>query len=82
MEKMVMKGEKMTNTANTNLEIGSMSGLIDGVSSQENSKYAIGYSIYLYAKEQYVKGDVKFLAIDGVEATDENITNKSYPLTK
>lgn len=82
MEKMVMQGEKMTDTANTNLEIGSMSGLIDGVSSQENSKYAIGYSIYLYAKEQYVKGNVKFLAIDGVEATDENITNKSYPLTK
>ena len=82
MEKMVMQGEKMVDTANTNLEIASMAGLIDGVSSYENSKYAIGYSIYLYAKEQYVKGNVKFLAINGVEATDENITNKSYPLTK
>lgn len=82
MEKMVMQGEKMTDAANTNLEIASMAGLIDGVSSYENSKYAIGYSIYLYAKEQYVKGNVKFLAINGVEATDENITNKSYPLTK
>lgn len=82
MEKMVMQGEKMTDAANTNLEIASMAGLIHGVSSYENSKYAIGYSIYLYAKEQYVKGNVKFLAINGVEATDENITNKSYPLTK
>ena len=82
MEKMVMQGEKMMDTTNTNLEIVSMAGLIDGVSSYENSKYSIGYSIYLYAKEQYVKGNVKFLAINGVDATDENITNKSYPLTK
>lgn len=82
MEKMVMQGEKMTDATNTNLEIVSMEGLIDGISSQPNSKYAIGYSIYLYAKEQYVKGNVKFVNINGVEATDENITNKSYSLTK
>ena len=82
MEKMVMKGTKMTDPANTNLMISSMAGLIDGVASYENSKYAIGYSIYLYAKEQYVKNSVRFLKINGVEATDENIANKSYPLTK
>lgn len=33
-------------------------------------------------KREKVKGNVKFLAINGVDATDENITNKSYPLTK
>ena len=82
MEKMVMQGEKMTDATNTNLEIESMEGLVDGISSQQNSKYAIGYSIYLYAKEQYVRGNVKFVDINGVEANDENITNKSYPLTK
>ena len=82
MEKMVMKGVKMQDAANTNLMIASMAGLIDGVASYENSKYAIGYSIYLYAKEQYVKDSVKFLKINGVEATDANIANKSYPLTK
>ena len=42
MEKRVMKGEKMTDATNTNLEIATMQGLIDGVSSYENSKYAIG----------------------------------------
>ena len=82
MEKMVMKGLKMKKPENTNLMIGSMSGLIDGIASYSNSKNSIGYSIYLYAKEQYVKDNVKFLAINGVKPTDETIANRSYPLTK
>ena len=61
MEKMVMQGLKMKEPENTNLMIGSMSGLIDGIASYSNSKNSIGYSIYLYAKEQYVKDNVKFL---------------------
>ena len=82
MEKMVMKGLKMKEPASTDLMIAAMQGLIDAVSTYKNSKNSIGYSIYLYAKEQYVKDNVKFLAINGVEATDENIANGSYPLTK
>ena len=82
MEKMVMQGLKMKEPENTNLMIGSMSGLIDGIASYSNSKNSIGYSIYLYAKEQYVKDNVKFLAINGVKPTDETIANISYPLTK
>ena len=64
MEKMVMQGLKMKEPENTNLMIGSMSGLIDGIASYSNSKNSIGYSIYLYAKEQYIKDNVKFLAIN------------------
>ena len=82
MEKMVMKGEEINVKNSNSLVIASMEGLIDAVSNGENSKYAIGYSIYLYAKEQYVKDNTKFLKINGVEANDENITNKTYPLTK
>ena len=82
MEKMVMKGEKMAPAKSADLKIESMSGLIDAVSSGDNSKYSIGYSIYLYAKEQYVKDNTKFLNINGVEPSDANIANKSYPLTK
>lgn len=82
MEKMVMKGLKMKEPASTDLMIAAMQGLIDAVSTYKNSKDSIGYSIYLYAKEQYVKDNVKFLAINGVEVTDENIANGSYPLTK
>lgn len=82
MEKMVMKGEKMAPAKSSDMRIESMSGLIDSVANGDNSRYSIGYSIYLYAKEQYVKDSVKFLKINGVAATDENITNRSYPLTK
>ena len=82
MEKMVMKGTEMAAAKSPDYQISSMSGLIDAVSNGENCKDTIGYSIYLYAKEQYVRDNVKFLKIDGVEANDENITNKSYPLTK
>ncbi|MBR3133938.1 MAG: substrate-binding domain-containing protein [Clostridia bacterium] len=82
MEKMVMKGLKMKQPEETSIAISSMSKLVDVVSSGENSKYAIGYSIYLYAKEQHVGENVKFLDINGIEANDENITNKTYPLTK
>ena len=56
--------------------------IIDSVSNGENCRYTLGYSIYLYAKEQYVRDNVKFVKIDGIEVSDENITNKSYPLTK
>lgn len=82
MEKMVMQGQEMAAAKSPDYQISSMSGLIDAVSSGENCKDTLGYSIYLYAKEQYVRDNVKFVKIDGIEANDENITNKSYPLTK
>ena len=82
MEKMVMKGEQMVDAKATGLEIVSMAGLIDGIANQDNSENAIGYSIYLYAKEQYVKDGVKFIKINGVEANDNNISTQKYPLTK
>lgn len=82
MEKMVMKGTKMKD-APSGLMIASMEGLIDSVAKgYDNSKASIGYSIYLYAKEQYVKDNIKFLSIDGVYPSDETIANGTYPLSK
>lgn len=81
MEKMVMKGLKMAEVP-TELINSSMDGLVDAIASYQNSKNAIGYSIYLYAKEQYVKDSVKFLAINGVYPTDETIADGTYPLSK
>lgn len=81
MEKMVMKGLKMMDVPQS-LELTNMSGLIDKIASYENSKNSIGYSIYLYAKEQYVKDSIKFLSINGVYPSDETIADGSYPLSK
>lgn len=82
MEKMVMKNKKMMD-APTNLALVSMEGLIDAVAlNYENARSSIGYSIYLYAKEQYVKDNIKFISIDDVYPTDETIADGSYPLSK
>lgn len=81
MEKMVMKDLKMAE-APTELMISNMEGLIDEVASYSNSKSSIGYSIYLYAKEQYVKDSIKFLSINGIYPTDETIADGTYPLSK
>ncbi len=81
MEKMVMQGLPMMEVP-TGLMIDSMAGLIDSVATYENSRAAIGYSIYLYAKEQYVRDSIRFLSIDGVEPTDETIASGEYPLSK
>ena len=81
MEKMVMKGLKMAEVP-TELHFSNMEGLIDAVASYSNSNSSIGYSIYLYAKEQYVKDNIKFVSINGVYPTDETIADGSYPLSK
>jgi len=81
MEKMVMKGLKMAEVPSTLIN-SSMDGLVDSIASYSNSKSAIGYSIYLYAKEQYVKDNVKFLSINGVYPTDDTIADGTYPLSK
>ncbi len=81
MEKMVMKGLAMAN-APSELILNTMYGLIDSVAAYENSRSALGYSIYLYAKDQYVKDSIKFLSINGVYPTDESIADGSYPLSK
>ncbi|MBO4839318.1 MAG: substrate-binding domain-containing protein [Lachnospiraceae bacterium] len=80
MEKMVMKGLTMTDAPT--MIISGMEGLIDAVASYENSRSALGYSIYLYAKDQYVRDSIKFLSVDGVYPTDESIADGSYPLSK
>lgn len=81
MEKMVMQGLTMADVPET-LVIDSMVGLIDSVATYENSRAAIGYSIYLYAKEQYVKDSIRFLNVNGIEPTDETIASGEYPLSK
>lgn len=81
MEKMVMKGTPLMEAPAEYL-ISSMDGLIDHIASFENSRAALGYSIYLYAKDQYVKDSIKFLSIDGVYPTDDSIADGSYPLSK
>jgi len=62
-------------------KIFTMSSLVDMVSSYDNSKQAIGYSVFYYTDEMYVKDNVKLLPIDGVMPTRESIADGTYPFT-
>jgi len=63
------------------LFVGTMGGLIDAVAGFDGSGAAIGYSVYYYANLMYANPDLKLIAVDGVEPTNETIEDKSYPLT-
>ncbi len=60
----------------------SMSGLMDVIAVNDNSRAAIGYSVYAYAADMYGNGDeIKFLQVDGVAPSRQTFADGSYPLT-
>jgi ABC-type phosphate transport system substrate-binding protein len=61
---------------------GTMGFMMTLISNYDNSKYAIGYSVYSYAAAaQEEAGNVRFLAIDGVLPSRETLSNGSYSLS-
>ncbi len=59
----------------------SMSGLLDVVANYENSRGAIGYSVYSYSDGMYEDAmKIKHIRVDGVEPSFENMANGTYPL--
>ena len=65
MENVVMQGEPMMD-APMEYRPSEMGALVDEVASYRNSASAIGYSVYYYVTEMYLREGVKLLAIDGV----------------
>lgn len=57
-----------------------MSGIIDRVTDYQNRNSAIGYSYRYYLTGIMANPDVKVLKINGVEPTNENVRNGSYPI--
>ncbi|MDR2502861.1 MAG: substrate-binding domain-containing protein, partial [Deltaproteobacteria bacterium] len=60
---------------------GGMGELIQAVAEYRNYANSLGYSFRWYATEQYPSQDIRFLAVNGVLPTPENIRSGSYPLT-
>ena len=79
MEQTVMKGLKMVDSPKNVVQ--GMDGLIDSIAKYDNSKGALGYSVYYYAKTMYNKGTIKFLTVDGVAPDNKSISSGSYPFT-
>ena len=84
LEKMVTQSEEITNSEDTSLIVNSNEEMINDISEEnENSKYAIGYSVYPHTKEEQNNLEkCKILEINEIKADGENIKNKTYPLTK
>ena len=81
MENVVMDGEPMMD-APMEYRPSEMGELVDEVASYRNSASAIGYSVYYYVTEMYLREGVKLLAIDGVAPSNETIASGEYPYTQ
>lgn len=60
--------------------VGAMDGIIHQVASYRNYRNAIGFSFRFYATEMVHSGDIRLLALNGVEPTKETIRSGSYPI--
>ena len=60
--------------------IAGMGGIIREVASYRNYKNAIGFSFRYYSTEMVRNGDIRLLALNGVEPTRETIRDGSYPI--
>ena len=85
MQELVMKDTKIKEPETE--EIIKDNGTLKNVVSEfDNSKYAIGYSFYYYAKTMYFDENaednfnIKFFKIDNVEAEPNTIKDGIYPL--
>ena len=81
MEEVVMQGEPMMD-APMEYRPAEMGELVDEVASYRNSASAVGYSVYYYVTEMYMREGVKLLAIDGVTPSNETIASGEYPYTQ
>ena len=81
MEEVVMQGAPMMD-APMEYRPSEMGALVDEVASYRNSASAIGYSVYYYVTEMYLREGVKLLAIDGVAPSNETIASGEYPYTQ
>ena len=61
--------------------IAGMGGIIREVASYRNYRNAIGFSFRYYATEMVRNGDIRLLALDGVEPTKETIRDSTYPIS-
>ena len=65
--------------APTELRPGEMSGLVDAVAAMDNGPNALGYSVFYYATQMYLKDTVKLLSLDGVMPSQQTISDGTYP---
>ena len=74
-------GDTPLTDAPTELRPASMFGLMEVIAVNDNSRAAIGYSVYAYAADMYGNGDeIKFIKVDGVAPSKHTFADGTYPL--
>ncbi|MFB1081873.1 PstS family phosphate ABC transporter substrate-binding protein [Jeotgalibacillus sp. JSM ZJ347] len=61
--------------------VSGMGGIIKETSDYRNHGNAIGFSYRFFSTEMVRNGDIKLIAIDGVQPSEESIRDDSYPLS-
>ena len=81
-DKIINLGDELME-APQDIRIGSMIGLLEAVADYENSKDALGYTVYYYLTNMEADKleTSKLLSVDGVAPTNESIANGEYPYT-
>ncbi len=80
MEELVMDGFQLAVASPVYISEG-MSDLIRQVGNYDNAPTALGYSYLYYVDGLYRSGNIKVLAVDGVEPSPENLRSGAYPYT-
>lgn len=74
----VMKGLSMRNPLDAEVPEG-MYDLIRRVANYQNRTNSLGYTFRFYATQMRMDRNIRFLSINGIAPTAENIRNGSYP---
>lgn len=78
MKAQVMQDVPMMD-APSELRPGDMGELVDAVASYKNTADSIGYSVYYYINEMYMKDSLRLLKVNGVMPANETIASGEYP---
>lgn len=81
-DKLINLGDKLMEPEKDYI-IGSMIGLLEAVADYDNSKDALGYTVYYYLTnmEKDKLATSKILDVDGITPSNETIGSGEYPLT-
>ncbi len=62
--------------------LGEMGAILNMISSYDNGRGSIGYSVYSYAAQMYADANkIKLIAVDGIKPTKQTMADGSYPLS-
>ncbi len=79
MENLVMKGKAISQNHMNYYQVFEMSSLVYHIGDYSKSPSAIGYTYKYYIDTLYKNDNIKAIAIEGVEPSDENIRSGVYP---